>query len=297
MCCAGCDASFLVLALTATWVALTLFRQVPFVPKPAQTIARWTSYAFGLLVLTTAIFLGVLERDDTLRNYVFSRIMTFIAKGEEMTKTRCALLENVKGHVLEVGTGPGTNFRCWGHPDNTASPSTAAHISAGSILSYVGLEPNENFANDIDEEKAKWNLSFPVTMTYESGESALARLPDASIDAVVSTHLLCSVGENFIIDSMLRQVSRILKPGGKFFFLEHVSAEQGTIAHVMQRVLSPLLKVIGNGCEFKPTGEILEEWEKNNKSRMRLEMTRWLAPMPIPFFQPHVSGSLRKVDV
>ena len=62
-------------------------------------------------------------------------------------------------------------------------------------------------------------------------------LPSAFADAVVGTLLLCSVRSQ---DQVLREIRRILKPGGKYYFVEHVAAPSGTPLRTAQDLLSPL---------------------------------------------------------
>lgn len=68
---------------------------------------------------------------------------------------------------------------------------------------------------------------------------------DNSIDAVVSTLVLCSVDS---LAATLQEVLRVLKPGGRFFFLEHVAAPQGTGLRRLQHWVQPLWKTLGDGC-------------------------------------------------
>jgi ubiquinone/menaquinone biosynthesis C-methylase UbiE len=72
------------------------------------------------------------------------------------------------------------------------------------------------------------------------------RLPaaDASVDTVVTTLTLCTVGD---LDAALREVHRVLAPGGRLLFLEHVRADDERLAR-RQDLLAPLWLRVGHGC-------------------------------------------------
>ncbi|CDY07346.1 BnaA07g24250D [Brassica napus] len=72
-------------------------------------------------------------------------------------------------------------------------------------------------------------------------------LDDNSVDAVISTLVLCSVPD---VKQTLQEIKRVLKPGGIFLFIEHVAAEDGTFFRHVQNVLDPLQQVVADGCHL-----------------------------------------------
>ena len=70
--------------------------------------------------------------------------------------------------------------------------------------------------------------------------------PNASFDAVVATLTFCSVAN---AGAGLREVRRVLKPGGEFRFLEHVRARRSVWAR-LQSLVKPLTRRYGGGCEW-----------------------------------------------
>jgi ubiquinone/menaquinone biosynthesis C-methylase UbiE len=70
-------------------------------------------------------------------------------------------------------------------------------------------------------------------------------LPDASVDAVISSLVLCSVGDP---TRVLAEVRRILRPGGRFSFAEHVVAEPATPTRWAQRSLRRPWAWVFEGC-------------------------------------------------
>jgi ubiquinone/menaquinone biosynthesis C-methylase UbiE len=83
---------------------------------------------------------------------------------------------------------------------------------------------------------------FPVTLFNQTAE----RIPleDHAVDAVVMTWVLCSIAENV---ATLREVKRVLNPGGRLIFLEHGLAPEARIQGWQNR-LTPIWKRIGGGC-------------------------------------------------
>ncbi|NJL16264.1 MAG: methyltransferase domain-containing protein [Nitrospira sp.] len=85
---------------------------------------------------------------------------------------------------------------------------------------------------------------FPVEITHQGAE----QLPyqDQIFDTVVSTWTLCTIPDPVLA---LREVGRVLKPGGRLLFLEHGRSDDRTIA-VWQDRLNPIQNVLGCGCNL-----------------------------------------------
>ncbi len=85
----------------------------------------------------------------------------------------------------------------------------------------------------------------------------------ASFDTVVSTFTLCSIPD---VESALREVHRVLKPGGQFLFLEHGLSPDSSVARWQHR-LTPIQKVIGGGCHLdRPMRSLIERAGLNIES-------------------------------
>jgi ubiquinone/menaquinone biosynthesis C-methylase UbiE len=126
--------------------------------------------------------------------------------------------------VLELGAGTGLNL---------------AHYPPG-VEQLVLTEPEEPMLARLRERAARHDA--PATVLAAPAE----RLPfaDGSVDTVVATLTLCTVDD---LDGALREVRRVLAPGGRLLFLEHVRAEDERLARRQDR-LAPLWKHIGHGC-------------------------------------------------
>jgi ubiquinone/menaquinone biosynthesis C-methylase UbiE len=146
-----------------------------------------------------------------------------------------ALFAGLGGSVLEIGPGTGPNL---------------AYYPPG--IRWVGVEPNPYMVPHLQAAAARAGL--PVDL--RSGTAERIPADDNSMDAVVSTLVLCSVADPEIV---LREVHRVLKPGGRFLFLEHVAAPPGTFLRRVQTFILPFWKLIGDGCNpNRDTGPAIE---------------------------------------
>ncbi|MBI4460794.1 MAG: class I SAM-dependent methyltransferase [Acidobacteria bacterium] len=135
-----------------------------------------------------------------------------------------ALLGELHGDVLEIGPGTGPNLAFY--------PSDCR---------WVGVEPNPHMYPYLHKSAARRGLSIDI----RSGTAEQLPAGDSSADAVVSTLVLCSVRDP---TASLREISRVLKTGGRFVFIEHVAAPRGTALRWWQGLLRPVWKRIADGC-------------------------------------------------
>ncbi|MGH9785890.1 MAG: class I SAM-dependent methyltransferase [Terriglobia bacterium] len=145
------------------------------------------------------------------------------------------LFAGLGGNVLEIGPGTGPNL-----------------VYYPSGIRWLGVEPNPYMYRHLKTAAARAGLQVDLR------PGMAERLPaeDNSMDAVVSTLVLCSVSDP---EGVLREIRRVLKPGGRFIFLEHVAAPPGTRLRRVQTALRPLWKIIGDGCHpDRETGPAIE---------------------------------------
>jgi ubiquinone/menaquinone biosynthesis C-methylase UbiE len=124
-------------------------------------------------------------------------------------------------------------------------------------------------------------------MTIEVQSSTGDALPvaDESVDAVSSTLVLCCVISQ---RRALQEVLRVLKPGGRLLFIEHVAAPEGSWLRHTQNLLTPLWRRLGDGCH--PNRETSAEVESAGFENVDYE--RITAPAFI--VSPHIVGIARK---
>jgi ubiquinone/menaquinone biosynthesis C-methylase UbiE len=139
------------------------------------------------------------------------------------------LLGSLHGTILEIGPGTGPNLR---------------YYPAG--VDWVGIEPNP-FMHSYLQQSIRALGEAAGRFRIESGDPDGSRLPaqDNSVDAVVSTLVLCSTPHP---EQNLREILRVLKPGGRFVFIEHVAAPRGTRMRAIQNFIQPLWTRLGDGC-------------------------------------------------
>ena len=147
-----------------------------------------------------------------------------------------ALFAGISGNVLEIGPGTGPNLMYY-----------------PSGIRWLGVEPNPYMYPYLRTAAARAGLQADLW----PGTAERIPAEDNSMDTVVSTLVLCSVSDP---EGVLREVRRVLKPGGRFLFLEHVAAPPGTRLRRVQTAIRPLWKIIGDGCHpDRETGPAIEK--------------------------------------
>lgn len=134
------------------------------------------------------------------------------------------LLGGLSGDVVEIGPGTGDNF---------------SYFPQG--IHWVGIEPNVYMHPPLREAMTKAGIEGEI----RAGTAEHTALSDASADAVVSSLVLCSVSS---LDGTLAEIKRVLRPGGRFVFLEHVVAPPGTGLRRAQKLIKPVWKLVADGC-------------------------------------------------
>ncbi len=177
---------------------------------------------------------------------------------------RRRLVECASGRVLAHGMGTGLNLE---------------HYT--DVQTVTGVEPAEAMrVKALDRAK---NSKFAV----HCHEGFAEKLPfhDNSFDSVVSTFVLCSVRD---LTQSLREIYRVLVPGGRFFMLEHVRSMDPKMAKWQDRV-DPVWKVVLGGCHpNRDTGAYPEK-----VGFKEVEFEYFLAPQPA-LAAPHVRAVFEK---
>jgi len=179
-----------------------------------------------------------------------------------MAGRKQTLLGGLRGKVLEIGPGAGANLH---HYD----PS----------VQWIGIEPNPYMQAYLRRE-AK---SCALQVDLRTGDAERLEVADQSVDAVVCTLVLCSVRD---VGRVLSEIRRVLKPGARFVFIEHVAAPRGTWSRRLQDWLKPLLVHFAVGCH--PNRETWEALEGAGFSKMTFN--HFQAPTLLPILSPHIAG-------
>jgi ubiquinone/menaquinone biosynthesis C-methylase UbiE len=178
----------------------------------------------------------------------------------EIAERKRRLLGPLSGTVVEIGPGAGANF-----------PYYARGIR------WIGIEPNP-FMRAYLERAAR---SADIDADLRDGSADRLDFADDSVDAVVSTLVLCSADR---VDAALREIRRVLKLGGRFVFVEHVAATNGTSTRRWQDRLARFWGLLADGCQ--PNRETWRAIEAAGFREVQLEHFR----VPIPLIGPHIAG-------
>ncbi|XP_058777350.1 uncharacterized protein LOC131651689 [Vicia villosa] len=180
------------------------------------------------------------------------------------------LKEKKANKILEIGIGTGPNL---------------SYYASDSNVQVIGIDPNpemEKYARS-----SATSAGFPLSnFEFIHAVGEVIPLSDASVDAVVGTLVLCSVKD---VDLTLKEVMRVLRPGGVYVFVEHVAAKDGSFLRFLQRVLDPLQQTIADGCHLsRETGDSIS---KAGFSSVELDMATL---SNATFINPHVYGIANK---
>jgi SAM-dependent methyltransferase len=140
-------------------------------------------------------------------------------------RCRAQLVASATGDVLEVGVGRWPNLKRY-----------------PSVARLVGVEPNR---------RGVFLVRRRIRRFLPAAEIVYAPLedlpfPDASFDTVVSSLALCTARDPA---ATLREIARVLRPGGRFLFLEHVRAHN-PFAAALQTLCTPLWRLVAEGCHL-----------------------------------------------
>ncbi|HEY9860160.1 MAG TPA: class I SAM-dependent methyltransferase [Candidatus Obscuribacterales bacterium] len=157
---------------------------------------------------------------------IFPRLLDWGMSHPALAQYRQELLAEVQGDILEIGFGTGLNLKYY--------PSDVHKITT------VDVNPGVSAL----AQKRIQDAAIAVDHHLLNGENL--PMADNTFDSVVSTWTLCSIAK---VNQALQEIHRVLKPEGKFFFVEHGLSEDPQV-QVWQNRLTPLQKVIGDGCHL-----------------------------------------------
>jgi len=181
-----------------------------------------------------------------------------------------ALFQGLTGNLLEIGPGTGVNFQ---------------YLGAG--VQWAGIEPNPAMHPHLRREVAQAGREVTLYPAL-SGDGGVA---SESQDVVLSTLVLCSVAD---LDAMLGGIKRVLKPGGRFVFLEHVADRPGTLRRTVQKTVpfTPW-RYFSDGCN--PGRDIAGAIRAAGFGRVDCQAYMLDAPGIIAAItRPHIFGTAQK---
>src|SRR5215468_3242873 len=162
----------------------------------------------------------------SLRDWIRPRLLDLAMR--QMAELRGPTVGQAAGEVLEIGFGTGLNV---------------AHYGPG-VRSLVALDPN--IPTGYPPVAARMAAArFPIERADLRADRTLP-FDARRFDCVVSTWTLCSIPE---VGGALRELLRVLRPGGRLFFVEHGRAVSESAARWQDR-LNPLWVRLADGCNM-----------------------------------------------
>lgn len=160
------------------------------------------------------------------QQHIFPHLLNQVMQTPSLMDLRRELLLNISGEVLEIGFGTGLNLPFYQEVD----------------LVYA-VEPNPAIFK-LAEPRIQ-QAAFQVEHIQASAEA----LPFAehSLEHVVSTWTLCSIAD---LGQSLREIYRVLQPGGHLHVVEHVLNRQNLNIQRLQHLLTPIQKKVADGCHL-----------------------------------------------
>ena len=157
---------------------------------------------------------------------VVPRLVHWGMKSERLRPLRAPTVAAAQGRVLEIGIGSGLNFPFYGR----------------DVEEVVGIDPSPSLLARAG--KAGGWMPFKIRLVCQSAEHL--PYPDASFDCVVATWSLCSIPD---VEATLAEAHRVLRPEGRFVFIEHGAAPSPGLCR-WQRRLTPVWRRLAGGCHL-----------------------------------------------
>jgi ubiquinone/menaquinone biosynthesis C-methylase UbiE len=169
------------------------------------------------------------------QRYLLPRLIHLGMRQKQLVPLRERMVGLARGRVLEVGLGSGLNLPFYGR----------------EVEELVGIDPSRELLTRA-RKHTSW-VHFPVKL-MECGAERLP-LEDGSVDSVVMTWTLCSIGDP---GPALAEMRRVLRPGGALIFIEHGRAPEEGVRRWQERI-TPVWRKVAGGCHLdRPVDRLIE---------------------------------------
>jgi SAM-dependent methyltransferase len=179
-----------------------------------------------------------------------------------LEQMRHELLAGASGRVLEIGAGTGLNLKHY----------------TDAVTELVLAEPGPHMARKLGSHLAESGRA--ATVVEDPAESL--PFPDDSFDTAVSTLVLCTVPDP---DATIVELARVLRPGGRLLFIEHVRSEDPSSARWQDRLHRPW-HFLADGCHCNR--DTLARLGASNFEPQGVE--RGELPKAVPLIKPLIRG-------
>lgn len=163
--------------------------------------------------------------------FVLPKIVNCVCGLKPTRKQREKVVPLASGKVLEIGIGSGLNL---------------PYYNSAQVDRVIGIDPSPEMW-----KLNEWSGDLDVEFIEASAEDL--KFEDQSFDSVVCTYTLCTIPD---AGKALKEMSRVLKPDGKFIFTEHGLSPDEPVAKTQNRI-NPYWKRLGGGCNLNRNIEIL----------------------------------------
>lgn len=194
-------------------------------PAPILTLPRAANAKESIL----GVYNSAAEKYDELDDGQLARFLG-------LSQLRQQLIGRAYGEVLEVAVGTGINLPIY-HP--------------GKLGSYTGLDLSPGML--FQAETKLQGLPLARIARLEEGDVEMLPYEDSRFDCVISTYSLCVFRNPALA---LREMARVVKPGGKVLLLEHSRSDFGPLAWY-QDVTVAAVTAISKGCVWNQNLDIL----------------------------------------
>ena len=147
---------------------------------------------------------------------------------------RKELLSPVHGKVMEIGAGTGANIQFY----------------SDKVEQLILSEPDKDMRKHLQARLEDSNFK---NASISSASAENIEVADNSFDFVTSSLVCCSVSNPI---TALLEIKRVLKPGGKLIFLEHVAATEGSKRRKWQNRFNPLWRAVAGNCHLNRDTEM-----------------------------------------
>lgn len=193
-----------------------------------------------------------------------------LAENAGLREVRRDLLGAARGRVLELGAGSGLNLLHYG----------------SAVDELVLTEPSPHMLRLLSDRVESNPLDAGSCEVIEGGAEELS-FPDASFDTVVGTFVLCTIPDPA---RALAEVARVLRPGGRYLYLEHVHAGEGTLLGRFQDLVEVPHRYLAAGCHPNRRTEAVLDASPLEVERLE----HFSQPRAVPTVKPSIVGIARR---
>ena len=166
------------------------------------------------------------------QKHIFPHLLNQVMQTPSLMDLRRELLLGVSGEVLEIGFGTGINLAFYQNIDTV-----------------YALEPNAAVFQ-LAQERID---AAPFLVEHIAASAEQLPFADEQLQHVVSTWTLCSIAD---LAQSLREIYRVLQPGGTLHVVEHVLNRQSLNIQRLQHLLTPIQKKVADGCHLNRDIEV-----------------------------------------